>query len=303
MTGDPANLLDFHWEQIGGVPVVLTAPDSPSTDFLAPTIGAPETALRFRLTVTEYAPLQGKSADKVMKPSSGGGDPTGQAETEVTITVTQEIGDFGDAPDSTFNAYGAWYTNTAYPMGGGIPGRFPSAYVSTPPGQDAGPRHARGNIIFLGNDITREAEVLTLLGDNADETVNWQNALNTARAEAIPNDQDPFAWFNMGTNFAGLGLWVEASVAYDQARNVGGGLPWRMNWYQFGMLEALHPVPGLTRPAQLMTLPGKDEQPGGHATLLESGEQPLCLLQGTPVIALAVNDEQRCVDAVGIVQR
>ncbi len=87
-------------------------------------------------------------------------------------------------------------------------------------------------------DITREAEVMALLGPNADETVNWQNALNTARAEAIANDQDPFAWFNMGTNFAGLGLWVEASVAYDQARNVGGGLPWRMNWYQFGMLQA-----------------------------------------------------------------
>lgn len=87
-------------------------------------------------------------------------------------------------------------------------------------------------------DITREAEVLALLGDDADETVNWQNALDTARAEAIADNNDPFAWFNMGTNFVGLGMYVEASVAYDQARSVGGGLPWRMNWYQFGMFEA-----------------------------------------------------------------
>ena len=87
-------------------------------------------------------------------------------------------------------------------------------------------------------DITREAEVMALLGDDADEITNWNNALEVARAEAIANNEDPFAWFNMGTNFAGLDLFVEASVAYDQSRNVGDGLPWRMNWYQFGMFEA-----------------------------------------------------------------
>lgn len=87
-------------------------------------------------------------------------------------------------------------------------------------------------------DIRREAEVMTLLGDDADELTNWNNALEDARAEAIASPEDPFAWFNMGTNFVGLGMYVEASVAYDQSRNVGGGLPWRMLWYQFGMFEA-----------------------------------------------------------------
>ncbi|HQZ52674.1 MAG TPA: GEVED domain-containing protein [Thermoflexales bacterium] len=196
MAGDPANLLDFHWEQISGPMVVLTAPDAPSTNFLAPTIGAPETVLRFRLTVTEYAPLQGKSADTVMKPSSGGGDPTGMAETEITITVTQEIGDFGDAPDSTFNAYGGWYTNTAYPMGGGIPGRFPSAYISTPPGQDAGPRHSRANIIYLGNNVTREADA-DLLPD-ADIVTNILNG----GADVANMDEGDDGWLNPNVPFA-----------------------------------------------------------------------------------------------------
>jgi tetratricopeptide (TPR) repeat protein len=79
---------------------------------------------------------------------------------------------------------------------------------------------------------------MTLLGSNADEQQNWRNALEVARAEAVANPNDPFAWFNMGTNFVGLDMFAEAAVAYDQARNVGEGLPWRMMWYQFGPFEA-----------------------------------------------------------------
>jgi tetratricopeptide (TPR) repeat protein len=84
----------------------------------------------------------------------------------------------------------------------------------------------------------REAELMALLGTDAIEQQNWLNALEDARAEAVANPNDPFAWFNMGTNFVGLGMYPEAATAYDQARNVGGGLPWRMMWYQFGPFEA-----------------------------------------------------------------
>lgn len=84
----------------------------------------------------------------------------------------------------------------------------------------------------------REAELMALLGTDADERVNYENALAAARAEAIADPEDPFAWFNMGTNFVGMGMYAEAAVAYDQSRAVGGGLPWRMLWYQFGPYEA-----------------------------------------------------------------
>ncbi len=87
-------------------------------------------------------------------------------------------------------------------------------------------------------DVSRETELLTLLGDDADEDQNVVNAMAIARAEAVANPEDPFAWFNMGTNFNLLGMYSEAATAYDQSRNVGDGLPWRMMWYQFGPFEA-----------------------------------------------------------------
>jgi hypothetical protein len=84
----------------------------------------------------------------------------------------------------------------------------------------------------------REEELMTLLGDDADVEQNFANALELARLDAIANNENSFAWFNMGTNFVGLGMYAEAAVAYDQARTVGEGLPWRMFWYQFGALDA-----------------------------------------------------------------
>ncbi len=91
-------------------------------------------------------------------------------------------------------------------------------------------------------DISREAQVHALLGDDLDTTQNAINALEMARADAIADPENPFAWFNMGTNFVALGMYQEAAVAYDQARNVGGGLPFRMLWYQFGPFEAYNAV-------------------------------------------------------------
>jgi hypothetical protein len=86
----------------------------------------------------------------------------------------------------------------------------------------------------------REPELLQLLDTDADERQNYINALELAREEAVADPTDAFAWFNMGTNFVGLGMYAEAATAYDQARNLG--LPWRMLWYQFGPLEAYNAV-------------------------------------------------------------
>lgn len=86
----------------------------------------------------------------------------------------------------------------------------------------------------------REPELLELLGDNADVRKNAVNALELARREAIADRNDPYAWFNMGTNFVHLGMYNEAATAYDEARKIG--LPWRMLWYQFGPLEAYNEV-------------------------------------------------------------
>ncbi|GAB4522883.1 MAG: hypothetical protein OHK0046_36060 [Anaerolineae bacterium] len=84
----------------------------------------------------------------------------------------------------------------------------------------------------------REAELMALLGDDADETNNLLNAFEIARSEAIADPNDSFAWFNMGSILVELSMYEDATTAYNQARSVGDGLPWRMLWYQFGMYEA-----------------------------------------------------------------
>ncbi len=80
--------------------------------------------------------------------------------------------------------------------------------------------------------------VMQLLGADADPVSNTAAALAAAQAEVSANPSNPFAWFNIGTNFAALGEYESAAAAYDQARSLG--LPWRMTWYQFGIFEAYY---------------------------------------------------------------
>lgn len=80
--------------------------------------------------------------------------------------------------------------------------------------------------------------VMQLLGVDADPAQNLAGALATAQAEAAANPSNPFAWFNVGSNFVALGDFESAAAAYDQARSLG--LPWRMTWYQFGTFEAYY---------------------------------------------------------------
>ena len=85
----------------------------------------------------------------------------------------------------------------------------------------------------------REEELLALLGADADEWQNHIKALEMARAEAIADQEDAHAWFNMGTNFVKPGhVRRRRRKAYDKAISLG--LPWRMFWYQFGAWEAYY---------------------------------------------------------------
>ena len=86
--------------------------------------------------------------------------------------------------------------------------------------------------------LNREAELMALLGTDAEEWENHKNALQRARAEAIANQEDAHAWFNMGSSFVSLGMHKAAAQAFDKAISLG--LPWRMFWYQFGPWEAYY---------------------------------------------------------------
>jgi len=100
----------------------------------------------------------------------------------------------------------------------------------------------------------REAELRALLGTDADPTVNAQGAAAQAKQEAQANAADAYAWFNLGSSYVLLKQFPQAAAAYDQARNAGTGLPWRMLWYQFGPFSAYYHIGDYKTTTQLLTV-------------------------------------------------
>jgi len=93
----------------------------------------------------------------------------------------------------------------------------------------------------------REAEVLTLLGPDADPAVNLQNALDqiTARIQDVSGRELFFAWYSRGSILVEMQNYLEAAQAYDQAFAVyaqlpPGERPWRITWYQVGTYPAYY---------------------------------------------------------------
>lgn len=88
-------------------------------------------------------------------------------------------------------------------------------------------------VVFPPDDV----EVINaLLGPDVDETVNRQNALAAAQADTQAERENPFAWFNLGSNLNYFDRYAEAAEAFDKARELG--LPKRMLFYQFGPYRA-----------------------------------------------------------------
>jgi tetratricopeptide (TPR) repeat protein len=77
----------------------------------------------------------------------------------------------------------------------------------------------------------RQQELLSLLGDHADPMRANQIALERASADAQINDNDEWAWFNIGSALTRLGDYERAATAFDRAFTLG--MPWRTLWYLF----------------------------------------------------------------------
>ena len=85
----------------------------------------------------------------------------------------------------------------------------------------------------------KEGEVLTILGQHADETYNLQMAAQKAAEEtnALNGRELFFALYNYGTSLMYLNDFYGAARAYDQAYEIYADLypkPWRITWYQTG---------------------------------------------------------------------
>jgi len=95
----------------------------------------------------------------------------------------------------------------------------------------------------------REVEVMALLGPDADETTNFQNAALKASNEiyGLSGIDHYFAWFNRGSSLVALQDYGGAAVAYDETFKVYNDIPeserpWRMLWYQTGPYFAYYGV-------------------------------------------------------------
>lgn len=84
-------------------------------------------------------------------------------------------------------------------------------------------------LVLFPEDKPQMAEIL--LGSDQDETLNRQNAIRRLTAMQTVRKEDPFLWFNLGSNLTYLEQYQEAARMFDRARSLG--LPQRMLRYQF----------------------------------------------------------------------
>jgi len=95
----------------------------------------------------------------------------------------------------------------------------------------------------------RASAVMGLLGADADETANYQNAALKASNEiyGLSGIDQYFAWFNRGSSLVKLEDYGGAAIAYDEAFKIYPTIPeskrpWRMLWYQTGPYFAYYGV-------------------------------------------------------------
>jgi tetratricopeptide (TPR) repeat protein len=87
-------------------------------------------------------------------------------------------------------------------------------------------------VFLLVYPSEKEAEIKLILSSDWDQDSNRQNALESAQSATISDAENPFPWFNLGSNLVYFERYNEAAQAYDNAR--ARSLPQRMLRYQFG---------------------------------------------------------------------
>jgi tetratricopeptide (TPR) repeat protein len=78
----------------------------------------------------------------------------------------------------------------------------------------------------------KEEAVKSIMGLHWDKDYNRTSALLAAEEETRADPENPYPWFNLGTNLVYFDRYLEAGDAYDKALAIG--LPQRFLRYQFG---------------------------------------------------------------------
>ena len=134
-----------------------------------------------------------------------------------------------------FWVYDSWFGTSDVPMeNADVNGRI-LAYTDA---DQQWQQFNRSYIVFYQPEAADQ--VSTIIGDDMEDAIMWQKALNRTNAELAREPENAFLWFNLGTIYNALSDYDRAATAFDQARAIG--LPWRMLWYQFGPYEAYYQV-------------------------------------------------------------
>ncbi len=89
------------------------------------------------------------------------------------------------------------------------------------------------NRVYILIYLPQQEEVVkSILNEHWDVDFNREHALQVALEETQADPENAFTWFNLGTNLMYFERYIEATDAYDKARELG--LPQRMLRYQFG---------------------------------------------------------------------
>lgn len=135
------------------------------------------------------------------------------------------------------NALQEWIAYDSY-ISAGVDPTQPYRGIRLPYGQTAQWWAVFNHVYVVIYRAEAEPLVHSILGGDLDDTTMWQRAVRSAEQEVQQRPEDPFAWFNLGTDLVAVGQFERAAGAYDRARTIG--LPWRMLWYQFGPFEAYY---------------------------------------------------------------
>ena len=84
----------------------------------------------------------------------------------------------------------------------------------------------------------KEPVVRAIVGDDWDRSRMYQNTVAIAQREIAENQNDMYAWFNLGTSQYELGNYVAAKEAFAKSQALGW--PGRMLWYQIQPVKTLN---------------------------------------------------------------
>lgn len=83
--------------------------------------------------------------------------------------------------------------------------------------------------------IDKEPLLQAIIGENWEEQVMYQKAVERNTFDTTSNPTDMYAWFNLGTSYFGLGKYQEARDAFEKSQAIGW--PKRMLWYQIQPIQ------------------------------------------------------------------